>query len=83
MKQARSALIDGIAKDDSWLKQVLPRVLCSLRPSASFYASLWCSGEIKNGQDSFNIKAAWHARDGIQDNINIPSASPPRCQLEK
>lgn len=82
MKQARSALIDGIAKDESWLKQVVPRVLCSVRQSVSFYDSLWCFCEIKNAQDSFNIKAAWLARDGIQDNINIPSASPARFQLE-
>lgn len=48
MKQARSALIDGIVKDESWVKQVVPRVLCSVRQSVSFYASHWCFCEIKS-----------------------------------
>ena len=82
MKQARSALIDGIVKDESCLRQVVLRVLCSVRQSVSFYASLWCFCEFKNAQDSFDIEAAWLAQDGTQDNINIPSASPARRQLE-
>ena len=82
MRQARSALIDRIAKDDSWLEQVLPRVLCSLETVCFLLCFTLVFQRDQECANSFNIKAAWLARDGIQDNINIPSASPARCKLE-